>query len=192
MHRGHARTDKGRVSIEEFERLCEDELYRRHVELVRGRVVREPPPMPPHGRAVARVAFLLERYAQEVGGGAVVAEFGVITVEDPPTVRGPDAAYFSRDRIPAGAWERRGFWRIAPDLVVEVLSPSSRAAVIREKVGEYLAAGSRMVWVIDPGARRVEVHRPGGDVRRITVDGELDGADVLPGFRVRAAELFVR
>lgn len=82
------------------------------------------------------------------------------------------------------------FPQLAPDLVVEVLSPSDSPRRVLDKVGEYLQSGVRLVWVIDPEKRQAAVHRTLTSVREIAADGALDGEDVLPGFRCPLAELF--
>jgi Uma2 family endonuclease len=78
----------------------------------------------------------------------------------------------------------------APDLAVEVLSPSNRAGAIRDKVADYLAAGCSLVWVVDPRRRRVSVHEPGKATSFLEIPDTLDGAPVLPGFRLALVDLF--
>lgn len=84
----------------------------------------------------------------------------------------------------------RGFLETPPDLAVEILSPSSRAGEILEKVGEYLDGGARLVWVLDPGTRTATVYRSRKEIRMLTADDELDGEEVLPGFRARLVDVF--
>lgn len=83
-----------------------------------------------------------------------------------------------------------GFLRIPPDLVVEVISPSNRAKAVREKIAEYFSAGVRQVWVVHPRRRNVAVHASPSEVRVFGEDDELDGGDVVPGFRLPVAEIF--
>ncbi|HEX7120366.1 MAG TPA: Uma2 family endonuclease [Longimicrobiales bacterium] len=180
--------DERPVSIEEYQRLPKDDLY--HVELVRGRLVREPRPAPPHSRAQMRVAATLDAYARATGLGDVLPEVGFILSDDPPTVRGPDVAFVSRARIPEGGYAVPGFWRIAPDLAVEVVSPSNSAGGIREKVRAYLDAGTRIVWVVDPRTRTVTVHRPQADAVAVCADAVLTAPDLLPGLEIPLSELF--
>lgn len=78
----------------------------------------------------------------------------------------------------------------APDLVLEVISPGEKASVVDMKVGEYLQAGVRLVWVVYPETRAVNVFRPNGNDSRISAGGALDGEDVLPGFSLPLSELF--
>lgn len=174
------------LTIEEFEHLPDDDW---RCELVRGVVVREPPAGFEHGRLAMRISLLLARFAEEHGLGEVLAsETGFVLVEEPPTVRAPDAAFVAEGRVPFPA--PPGFGRLAPDLAVEVVSPSNTIAQINSKVLDYLDAGSRLVWVADPATRSVMVYRSPKEIRLLTGEDELDGEDVLPGFHVGLKEIF--
>jgi Uma2 family endonuclease len=181
-HEDHERL----ITIAEYERMPEEEAYR--VELVRGMLVRSPKPAPLHGVLQARMAWKLAEFVDRAGGGEVTGEVGAILARDPDTVRGPDLAFYSTDRIPDFGYGG-GFWG-PPDLAVEILSPSNRPSEIREKVAEYLGAGVRLVWVLDPDGRSVTVHRSGGEARVVRHDQTLEGEDVLPGFLLPLASLF--
>jgi Uma2 family endonuclease len=103
-------------------------------------------------------------------------------------VRLPDVAYVSRERAgeePLG----EDFVEVPPDLAVEVLSPSDRPRSVLDKVGEYLQAGVRIVWVIDPSRRRAAVYRSATETREVREEDLLDGEDVLPGFACRLADV---
>jgi Uma2 family endonuclease len=104
-------------------------------------------------------------------------------------VRSPDASFVASGRYPddrpAVDWGA-----LAPDLAVEVVSPHDRPRWILDKVGEYLDAGVRLVWVIDPQKQRATSYRTLLDVRQLGADDVLDGEDVVPGFRCRLGELF--
>ena len=175
------------VTLEEFLRMPEEDAYR--VELVRGRIVREPLPGAAHGWLTGRLVERIGSYARERGLGIVVTETGFLLSVEPPTVRGPDLAFLARESLPSKL-PSSGFWRVAPDLAVEVVSPSNTAAEIREKVLEYLASGSRLVWVVDPATRSVSCYRSRRDISLLTEDDTLEGGEVLPGFRFSVAELF--
>jgi Uma2 family endonuclease len=99
----------------------------------------------------------------------------------PDNIRSPDVSFVAAGRFPE---ERApaGFIAFAPDLAVEVLSPGDRRGDVLEKVGEYLDAGSRLVWVIDPEKRTAVAYRSLTDVRAIGEAEALDGEDVVPGF----------
>jgi Uma2 family endonuclease len=102
-------------------------------------------------------------------------------------VRAPDLAFVARDRLPA---DPRGFARLAPDLVVEIVSPSNTVSEIQGKVSDYLDAGTRLVWVVEPRGRTVTVYRSRDDIRIQTSSQEIEGNQVLPGFRVAVSEFF--
>lgn len=176
-------------SLEAFERLPDESGWR--TELVRGRVVREPAAGFEHGRITAIVGSILTRFVGERNLGVVVgAETGFVLAEDPPIVRAPDAAFVATARLPVGTTSIKGFARLAPDLAVEIVSPSNSAADIRDKVRDYLDAGVRLVWVLEPRDRAVAVHRSGQERVVLRSDDALDGDDVLPGLRVPVTELF--
>lgn len=168
------------LTISDFLQLPEEDAYR--VELVRGRLVREPKPAPLHGRATGRLYYRLERHVEEHGGGVVLVDVGVVLARDPDTVRGPDIAFYSTERIPESGYGA-GFWG-PPDLAIEVLSPSNRWSEMRAKVAEYLTAGVRQVWVVDPAKQTVAIHEADGNVALFRDDDVLDGGDLLPGFNV--------
>ena len=175
------------ISLEEFERMPEEDAYR--IELVRGRVVRDQLPGARHAQLTVKLCGWIDAYASERGLGITFVELGCVLNVEPPTVRGPDIAFVATERVPLEGVPV-GFWRGAPDLAVEIVSPSSRAAEIREKVLEYIAAGSRLVWVVDPATRSVATYRSRRDIRLLTEDDVLEGGDVLPGFRRSISELF--
>lgn len=186
------REDEGSVetallSIEEFERLPEDGWRR---ELVRGRVVKEPPTGFEHGGIAGRVAGLLHSFVSEHGLGEVVtAETGFVLSDEPPTVRAPDVAFVAEARL---TFDPVGFAPLAPDLAVEIVSPSDTVSEIHSKVMDYLGAGARLVWVVEPRYRSVTVYRSREKIRLLTADEEIDGGTVLPGLRLNVSEIFQR
>lgn len=157
-------------------------------ELVAGEVIREPMPSFGHGAAAMRIARVVDEHVARHRLGIVLSECGYVVRRNPDTVRGPDASFVSSERL--AAWDAKGpFFEGAPDLAVEVLSPSNTRREIEAKLEEYLAAGAREVWVVDPDARRITVHRPGKAPHPLGADDTLDGGDVLPGLTVPVAEL---
>ncbi len=173
------------MTVEEFERLP-DEPGR--TELVRGRVVREPPAGFEHGRVAGRIMIRLGEHVLAHDLGEVLAtDTGFVLSQDPPTVRAPDAAFVSRARMPKPA---PGFGRLAPDLAVEVVSPSDTVERSHGRILDYLEAGTREVWLVDPVHRTVTVYRPRSEVRLLRIDDDLEGGVVLPGFRLPLSELF--
>lgn len=180
-------TGRELLRAEEYYRLPEEPGWRD--ELVEGSVVREPMPSFGHGSTSARVARFLLEWVESRELGEVVGECGFVVQRDPDTVRGPDAAFVSAERL--SAWSGDGpFFEGAPDLAVEVLSPSNTRGEVERKVREYLAAGARRVWVVDPASESVTVHRAGGGQRRLGPDDALDGGDVLPGFTLPVSRIF--
>ena len=159
-------------------------------ELVRGMVVREPRPGSPHARTQFRLAYHLTDWVRAHGEGEIYGESGFILSEDPGTVRGPDVAVVLRSH----SWEGEpGQWiRGAPELAVEVLSPSDTSSGIQQKVLEYLEFGAQLVWIVDPAARTVTVYRPDGSAMLLREEQTLTGEDVLPGFSLELTDLFAR
>lgn len=173
------------VTAEELLRLSHPG---KRVELVRGELVVREPPAAWHGGISNNVAFRLTAFVREQDLGAVFGQdTGFQIADGPDTVRAPDVAFVRGDRL--AEIPRRGYPRLAPDLVVEVLSPDDRPGEVLVKIGEWLDAGVRLVWVLDPEAEQVRVHRPDGSLDLAGATDELDGEDVLPGFRCSVAEL---
>lgn len=175
------------MSLEEFEAMPEEDGVR--LELVEGNIVREPRPGARHGRLMTRLASALHRHSESQGLGIVCTDFGVVLAEDPTTVRGPDIGFIAAERLRPEELPT-GFLRGAPDLAVEIVSPSNTATETQRKVLEYLAAGSRLVWVVDPETRSVSAYRSRVDARLLGEGDALDGGDVLPGFHLTLEELF--
>jgi Uma2 family endonuclease len=175
------------LTFEEFEQLPEEELYK--LELVRGLLIREPKPGPgsPHGIWQARLIAALSRFADEHGGAVMGPVAWVMPVPE-PVVLVPDISYaVAGRRIPHDAPNEP----FAPDLIVELISPSQKVADLQAKILEYLRAGVRLAWLIDPRTRSVTAYRSTDDIRILVGDDALlDGADVLPGFRIPLSELF--
>src|SRR5512134_3738109 len=161
--------------------LREVRIPDKRVELVRGvLVVREPAGLP-HGRVAMELARLLANHVATHGLGRVyAAETGFTLACRPDTVRAPDIAFVLRGRLADP--EPTGFPDLAPDLVVEVLSPDDRPGEVLAKVADWLSAGTRRVWVIDAARRVARSYNDDGTERIITADETLDGEDGVPGF----------
>ena len=108
--------------------------------------------------------------------------------DQPDRVRYPDSSFIARGRLP-GDRPPRGHVRIT-DLVVEVISPNDLACDVEQRIEDYLRVGVRLLWVVYPNTRRVMVFRAGGNISRVNETEELNGEDVLPGFRCPVAEIF--
>lgn len=156
-------------------------------ELVDGEIRRMSPAGWWHGLVCARLtARLLEFVTARKLGFVATCDPGVRLPQG--NVRAPDIGFVARgrfedDRVPAG------FSSVIPDLAVEILSPDDRPRLVLDKIGEFLEAGVRLVWVIDPEGRRATRYRSITDVRTLGAEDELEGEDVLPGFRCRLAEI---
>ena len=152
----------------------------RRSELVRGVLRVREPAGDRHGRVTMNLTIRLGTFVERTGAGQLfAAETGFTLFRSPDTVRAADIAFVQRERLPEAV---PGYPELVPDLIVEVLSPGDRAAETLAKVADWLAAGVRLVWVIDPERRIARVYRPDGPERSITAGGHLDGEDVLPGF----------
>jgi Uma2 family endonuclease len=159
-------------------------------ELVEGRVVLMVPTGDDHGGCELKLGLHLESFVEPRKLGKVrVGEVGIYTRRNPDTVRAADVLFISSERY-AQRKSRKGFLDVAPDLVVEILSPGDRFAEVMTKIREYLACGVRLVWIADPAARTVTAYRSLTDVRVFGEDDDLPGDDVLPGFSPRVSKLF--
>ena len=161
-------------------------------ELVKGELRKMSPSGGEHGAVVAKATLIIYRHVDSNDLGVCFgAETGFKIASDPDTVRAPDLAFVRRERIPEEGIPKN-FWPLAPDLVVEVVSPGDTYSEVDEKVDDWLAAGVRAVWVLNPRRRCVTAHRSmSSDVAHLSGDDELDGGDVVPGFRCKVSELFV-
>jgi Uma2 family endonuclease len=159
-------------------------------ELVEGRIIEMPPPKDRHGAVENNFSFFITSFARQHELGKVrVGESGVLIRRNPDTVRGMDVVFISNER-----WEKQpdeeGYHAIAPDLIVEVLSPNDSWSAVMKKLREYFEIGVRLVWVADTDARLVYTYRSPTDVREFKEGEELVGEEVLPGFRAAVSELF--
>ena len=162
--------------------------YGKRYELIRGKLVEKMPTGMPHGLVVKWITFVLTEYEIATGyGNVVTGETGYRLEIDPDTVRAPDVAWVAPGRIPPGT---QGYPNLAPDLVVEVLSPGQNLA---DKARMWLRYGSREVWVAQP-AEPVSVtrYRTGRPPVTLYDDDVLDGGDLLPGFSIPVWRLFRR
>lgn len=174
------------LTAADLEQLPQGDVRR---ELVRGVLVELSPAGREHGRLLVNVIVPLQAFAEVSGRGETLVRVGFILARDPDTVRAPDVAWLGPQRVEA-LTSATGYIEGAPDLAIEIVAPTDRAADIDEKVQEYLAAGTRLVWVAQPRTRTVYVFQPGGIARVVGPGGTLDGGDVLPGFALPLADLW--
>jgi Uma2 family endonuclease len=151
-------------------------------ELIRGVLCETMPAGIEHGKIVARLVAALVTFAEPAGLGTVVAsDSGVWLERDPDTVREPDVAFFSARTMPLDA-QITGYAEVAPDLVVEVVSPSDSRREAHDKARMWLSHGVRLVWVVHPKTRTVDVYEADGAATALGEDDRFDGLDILPGF----------
>ena len=159
-------------------------------ELIRGVLCEKAPAGQEHGEIVVNLAALLWNFIRAQRLGRLVAsDSGVWLERDPDTVREPDIAFFSAEKVPPGV-RVTGYSETVPDLVVEVHSPSDSMREVHDKARMWLSYGVRLVWVVHPDTRTIDVHHQEHRVSMLTETDALDGADVLPGFSCAVSDLF--
>jgi Uma2 family endonuclease len=175
------------VTVDEFLTL---DLPDGKAELVRGEVRVTPPPGAPHGVAAVNLLFALETHVRANGFGRVFGDsFGYELIRLPHTVRVPDVSFVGAGRLPKEGIGP-GLLKLAPDLAIEVLSPSESASALEEKLDDYAFAGTPLVWVVDPKRRTVMIVATNAPVRWLREGDMLDGGEVIPGFACAVAEIF--
>jgi Uma2 family endonuclease len=168
--------------------LADDE---RRFEIVQGSLLMMSPASPAHGEYAALLAAALIAHVYPCKLGRVYVSEPGFKLQSAPTetIRAPDVAFISSPRIPPKE-QQQGFWALAPDLVIEIVSPSETASTVQEKVRDYLAAGTRLLWLVYPGTSSVLEYQATGPIRQYGIDDSLQGGDVLPGFVYALRELF--
>ena len=181
------RVKKKWFTAEELVRLPSDG---RRLELVKGELYEMPPAGGRHGNVASNLLIALGSHVRHSRlGRAFAAETGFTLARNPDTVLAPDASFVSYNRLPEEDMPI-SYLELAPDLAVEVKSPSDSNREVREKTERWLAAGTSVVWVVDPGDRTVTVHEQGQSPQVLTESESLTGGAVVPGFQVSVRELF--
>jgi Uma2 family endonuclease len=173
------------LTAEQFLQLPPQEGKR--FELDEGELIERTFPTFKHNRIALRLCTQLESFLRMNPLGEVFPSDCGFKLS-PATVRGPDVCFLTADRVRLLDPESNHFDG-APDLVVEIVSPSDSARDLQRKVDQYLKPGARRVWVIYPDTRQVHAFSSDGSVRRIGPDDDLEAPDVIPGFRIRVGEL---
>ena len=157
-------------------------------ELVDGTIVTMTPTGAAHGKIEVRLARLLDEYVEKSGIGWVLSgEVGIITKRNPDRVRGADVAFISREQatdIPDG------FLTIAPELVMEIVSPNDRWKDIRDKIEEYFAVGVKQVWIVEPQSRQILVYTSPTEAIRYRAGEKLPAAHGLSGLEIAVDRVF--
>ncbi len=181
-----------RISVEEFMQIANSPEYADcRVELVEGEIVAMPPPQTLHGVVLARLAASLLFFVEAHGLGYVAAGDAGFVLERNPggrdTVRGLDIAFIHGEKIP-GVFPH-GLLEFAPDLAIEVMSPSNTVSDTNLKIDQLLRAGCPEVWIVDPDLRRVDAHSEKG-IRVYREGDTLACPDILPGFEIAISDIF--
>jgi len=176
------------MTADELLRLPDDG-YR--YELIEGELRKMTPPGYEHGIVGQSLAWRLAAFVHQNKLGHVpLAETGFLISHDPDTVRAPDVSFVSKAQV-----QRCGlpvsYFPEAPALAVEVVSPDDTAEEVDSKIRQWISAGTKLAWVVYPRGRTVTVYRSLDDIRVLTEKDQLEGEDVVPGFRCRVADIFV-
>ncbi len=175
--------------------LTADDLLRLYSQGVRGELIRgvlceTMSTGQRHGKIVMNLGGELRIFLKARRLGTLVgSDSGVWLERDPDTVREPDIAFTSVERLPLGE-DLPGYAEVVPDLVVEIRSPSDSRREVHDKARMWLSHGVRLAWVVHPDTRTVDVHRADRDVATLGADDDLDGMDVLPGFSCAVRTIF--
>src|SRR5579864_8004450 len=173
------------ITADELEQMPDDDSVR--IELDEGELITMPPVGMDHGDCESNIDVLLASYVRKHRLGRVyVGDTGFRLRGD--TVRAPDIAFVRRDRV--DAVYRRGFGRGAPDLAVEIFSPSDSIRQLMRKVKQYFAAGCHTVWIVYPEQQEVNVLEASGADRLLKAGDTIEAPELLPGFSVPVAEFF--
>ena len=158
-------------------------------ELVNGELKERGMPNPAHALIGGRISLRLGSHIEGTDRGVVLLDCNFTLQDDPVRIRIPDISFIATARIPEG-WFRTSSIHGAPDLAVEIVSPTDKASDLAVKIADYLAAGTQQVWIVEPNTRTVTVYQPGGEARVYGADDTLDGGDLLPGLALPVGDLF--
>lgn len=167
----------------------EEEIYSSgRYEIVYGEIKERPMPSPVHGRIQAEIAAELRNFVKPNQLGVIYTETHFEFAENLSRV--PDVAFISLERFPEGGEDKSSRWHIAPDLAVEVISPTDDYENVQEKITEYFTFGVKQVWIVSPESKTLTVYFSRTDVKILTENDELIGEEILPGFRLKLSEIF--
>lgn len=175
--------------------LTADDLLRLHSEGVRGELIRGVLHQTvgtgiEHGEIAMNLGAMVRNFVRPNRLGRVVGpDAGIRLERDPDTVREPDIAYISAEKLPLDT-RVRGYAEVVPDLVVEIISPSDQPVSVQDKAQMWLRFGVQLVMLVDPDARTVTVLSQDGPAQTLTDADTLNGGDVIPGFTCPVQEIF--
>src|SRR5579864_4782601 len=173
-------TPKTVLSVEEFAALLDDGM--KH-ELNEGELIVTPLPKPRHGDCQVRIGSALLEFVAAHNLGSVFTESGYRLT--PQTIRGPDVSFVRKAQLQ----NPDEYFEGGPDLAVEVVSPGDDASDLREKIRQYLSAGTSVVWVVYPRSRQIEIHTPDKTIRTLGIEDTLEAGNLLPGFQLSVRAL---
>ena len=175
------------LTAEELHHLSSQDI---RGELLRGILYETQPTGIRHGKTVVRLIVLLAGIVEPRQMGTLVAsDTGFLLEKEPDTVREPDVAFISAQRLSLDE-DVTGYFEGPPDLAVEIASPSDSPRQLFDKARMWISFGVPLVWTVDPDARTLDVHRPNQPLIRLSADDTLDGGQVLPGFTCTVGDIF--
>jgi Uma2 family endonuclease len=173
------------MTAEELMNLPDEPLCH---ELLKGELLTMPSPGAKDGAVTMRFSAALYNYVEANNLGVVfTAETGFILERNPDTVLAPDSSFIRSDRI---STLPDGYLEMAPDLVVEVISPSQSRPEMERKASRWLQYGVLEVWLVDAKRRTVNIRRPAGNNQLLREGEDLTGGDIVPGFRISVSRIF--
>ena len=173
-------------TAEMLEHLPEDD---KRYELDEGELIRMSPGNPTHGRIAARLVIRIGQFVERNNLGEIyAADTGFTLGREPDTVRAPDVTFVRRERL--AEVTKTGFPEMAPDLAIEVASPSETATSLDRKIKQYLRAGTTAVWVVAPRRRDVTIHHRSAEPQTLGENDIVEQPDLLPGFHLAVKEIF--
>jgi Uma2 family endonuclease len=178
-----------RMTAEEYLALPEGSF--RGYELIGGRMqcVREPWPSFAHGSRRGHIEYLLRAYLRANPIARLSGECSITFARNPDTVRAPDIVVVRNERYPRD-YTGGPIFDVAPDLVIEIRSPSERDGILSAKLDDYFAGGTSMVWVVEESKHRVTIHTRDATPRTLEGNARLTADPILPGFTCTVDELF--
>ena len=159
-------------------------------ELVEGELVPMSGTSIPHGEVQQILSGKFYEFLKPDPIGKIYPGVGFIFQRKPRTMRVPDLAYVSRERLPAEGTPKKGYWEFVPDVAIEIVLPDDVMYTVYEKAAEYIRFGVKEVWIIIPVGEAVMLYRSNQNVRYLTSNDKLESPEILPNFSVQVAELF--
>lgn len=178
-------SSKTLLTADELEQMPDDDSVQ--IELDEGELITMPPAGMDHGDCGTAITIALGGFVKKHRLGKVYsADTGFRLKDD--TVRAPDVAFVRQERVETV--HRRGFGKGAPDLAVEIFSPSDNVRQLMRKVKQYFAAGCHTVWIVYPDRREVQILESNGTDRLVDLGGVIEAPELLPGLSIPIAEFF--